>query len=75
MSGQQLGGIGLGAFACLLAVGGMVAAIWRYRRRAEIASTYGQTGGIAYTVVQLGCSGVLLIGGLGLIVIALVVKR
>ena len=74
MSGEQLAGLGLGLFACLLGVGGIFGAIRRYRRRAEIASTFGQTGGVAYTVVQSGCSGLLFIGGILLIVIAVVLK-
>jgi len=56
-------------------VGGIAAAIRTRRRRAEIAATYGATGGIVYTVVQAGCSGVLVIGGLGLIVFALLLRR
>ncbi|OLC24634.1 MAG: hypothetical protein AUG06_09200 [Actinobacteria bacterium 13_1_20CM_2_65_11] len=75
MSGQEAGGIGLGLFAVLIGAGGIVAAIRTRRRRAEIAATYGATGGIVYTVVQAGCSGLLLVGGLGLIVLALVLKR
>jgi len=65
----------MGLFACLLGVGGIVAAIRRRGRRAEIAATYGSTGGIAYTIVQTGCSGLLLAGGLGLIVVALLLKH
>ncbi len=75
MNGEQLGGLGLGAFACLIGVGGIVAAIRRRNRRAEIAATYGSTGGIAYTVVQAGCSGLLILGGLVLILVALLIKR
>jgi hypothetical protein len=75
VSGEQLGGIGLGAFACLIGVGGIVAAIRRRNRRAEIAATYGSTGGVVYTIAQAGCSGLLILGGLLLIVIALVLKR
>jgi len=75
MSGEQLGGAGLGLFACVLGIGGIVGAIRRYRRRAEIASTFGQTGGVAYTVVQSGCSGLLILGGIALIVVALAVVR
>lgn len=75
MSGEQAAGIGLGLFACLIGVGGVVAALNRHRRRAEIAATYGSTGGVVYTVVQAGCSGLLLVGGLGLIVVALLIKR
>jgi hypothetical protein len=65
----------MGAFAVLIGLGGIAAAIRTRRRRAEIAATYGATGGIVYTVVQAGCSGVLVIGGLGLIVFALLLRR
>jgi hypothetical protein len=75
VSGEQAAGIGLGLFACLIGVGGVFAALNRHRRRAEIAATYGSTGGIVYTVVQAGCSGLLLLGGLGLIVVALLIKK
>jgi hypothetical protein len=75
VSGQEAGAIGLGLFAALIGAGGIVAAISRWRRRAEIAPTYGATGGIAYTIVQAGCSGMLLLGGLGLIAVALMLRR
>jgi len=75
VSGQVAGGVGLGLFAILIGAGGIAAAIRTRRRREHIAPTYGATGGIAYTVVQVGCSAVLLLGGLGLIVLALVVRR
>jgi len=75
VSGQEAGGIGLGLFAVLIGAGGIVAALRTRRRRAEIAATYGATGGIIYTVVQAGCSGLLLMGGLGLIILALILKR
>lgn len=75
MSGEEAGGLGLGLFALLLGAGGVAAAIRTRRRRAEIANTYGSTGGIVYTVVQAGCSGVLALGGLGLIVLALTFRR
>ena len=75
MSGEQAARIGLGLFACLIGVGGVVAALNRRRRRAEIATTYGSTGGVVYTVFQAGCSGILVLGGLGLIVVALLLKH
>jgi hypothetical protein len=65
----------MGTFAVLIGAGGIVAAIRTRRRRAEIAATYGATGGIVYTVVQAGCSGALVFGGLGLIVFALLLRR
>ena len=75
MTGQQMAGVGLGVFAILLGAGGIAAALRTRRRRAEIAATYGSTGGIVYTVVQAGCSGVLMLGGLGLIVLALLARH
>jgi hypothetical protein len=75
VSGQEAGGIGVGLFAVLIGLGGIAAAIRTRRRRAEIAATYGATGGIVYTVVQAGCSALLLVGGLGLVVVALLIKR
>lgn len=75
MSGQEAGGIGLGLFAVLIGAGGIAAAIRTRRRREHIAATYGATGGIAYTIVQAGCSTLLMLGGLGLIVLALLLKR
>ena len=74
MTGEQAAGLGMGLLACLLGAGGIFAAIRRHARRAEIAVTYGSTGGIAFTVIQAGCSGLLLLGGLGLVVVALLLK-
>jgi len=75
MGGQSAAVVGLGILAALLGVGGVVGAIRTRRRRAEIAPTYGSTGGIFYTAVQVGCSGVLVLGGIALIVIVLLAKR
>ena len=75
MTGQLAAGLGLGLFAILLGAGGIVAALRTRRRRAEIAATYGSTGGIVYTVVQAGCSAFLVLGGLGLIVLALLARH
>lgn len=75
MSGQEAGGIGLGLFAVLIGAGGVAAAIRTRRRREHIAATYGATGGIVYTIVQAGCSSLLLLGGLGLIALALLLRR
>ena len=65
----------MGLFAVLLGAGGVFAALRRRRHRSEIAATYGSAGGIAYTVVQIGCSGVLILGGLGLVVLAVIAHR
>lgn len=75
MSAEQAGGIGLGLFAVVLGIGGIVAALRVRRRRAEIAPTYGATGGILYTVVQAGCSGMLVLGGILIAVAALLAHR
>lgn len=65
----------MGLFAVLIGAGGIAAAIRTRRRREHIAATYGATGGIVYTIVQAGCSGLLLLGGVGLIVLALLLRR
>jgi hypothetical protein len=75
MGGQETAGVGLGLLAVLLGAGGIAAAIRTRRRRAEIAVTYGSTGGIVYTVVQAGCSGVLMLGGLALIALVLLARH
>ena len=75
MTAQHAAGVGVGLLAVLLGAGGVVAAIRTRRRRADIAATYGFTGGIVYTVVQAGCSGVLALGGVGLIALVLLGTR
>ena len=75
LSGQSAAIVGLGILAVLLGVGGVFGAIRTRRRRAEIAPTYGSTGGIVFTIVQLGCAGALLLGGLILIALVLLAKR
>ena len=75
MSGEVAAGVGFGVLAVLLGGGGVVAAIRTRRRRAEIAATYGSMGGIVYTVVQAGCSGVLMLGGLALVALVLLANR
>ena len=75
MATQSVAVIGLGILAVMLGAVGIVAAIRTRRRRAEIAPTYGSTGGIVYTAVQVGCAGVLILGGLGLIAVVLLAKH
>lgn len=75
MTGELIGGVALGLFACLLGIGGIVGALRRRSRRAEIAATYGETGGVAYTIIQSGCSGLLVLGGIVMIVVVLVIKH
>ena len=75
MFGQSAGGLGLGLLAFLLGAAGVAAAVRTRRRRATFANTYGASGGIIFTVVQIGCSGVLLLGGVGLMVLAIIFRR
>ena len=65
----------LGAFAFLLGIGAIAAALRRRRNRERYPETYAATGGIVYTVVSAGCGVVLLIAGAGLIVLALIFRR
>ena len=65
----------LGVFAFLLGVGAMVAALRRRQARARYPETYAASGGVAYTIVQMGCGAVLLLGGVGLIVLAMAFRR
>ena len=68
-------GLLLGIFAFLLGLGAMAAALRRRRRKEDYPETYAATGGIAYTIVQMGCGVVLLLGGAGLVVLALVFRK
>ncbi len=65
----------LGVFAFLLGIGAISVALRTRRRRARYAETYAASGGVVLTVVQIGCGAVLLLGGLLLIILALVFKR
>ena len=75
MFGQAAGGFGLGLLAFLLGAAGVAAAVRTRRRRASNPEMYGATSGIAYTVVQVGCSGLLVLGGIGLMILAIVFRR
>lgn len=75
MFGANAGGFGLGLLAALLGIAGIVGALRIRRRRARYAESYASTGGIAYTVVQIGCSGVLLLGGIVLMTLAIIFRR
>lgn len=74
MFGQSAGGFGLGLLAVLVGIAGIAAAI-RTRRRRRYSEAYASSGGIVYTVVQVGCSGLLLVGGLVLMTLALIFRR
>jgi hypothetical protein len=61
-------GLAMGGFAVLVGVAWLLGAVNTRRSRAEIGPTYAATGGPVYTAVQLGCAGVLMLIGLGIIV-------
>jgi hypothetical protein len=75
VAGTFSSGFLLGVFAFLLGVGAIAAALRRRRGKVRYPETYAATGGIVYTVVQIGCGAVLLLGGAGLIVLAIVYRR
>lgn len=61
-------GLAMGGFAMLVGAVWLLGAINTRRTRAEIGPTYAATGGVVYTAVQLGCAGILVLIGLGIIV-------
>jgi len=73
--GQAAGGFGLGLLAFLVGVAGIAAALRTRRRRARFPETYGASGGMAYTVVQVGCAGMLLLGGILLMTLSIIFRR
>ena len=75
MFGANAGGFGLGLLATLIGIAGIVAALRTRRRRARYAETYASTGGIAYTVAQIGCSGVFVLVGIGLMTLAIIFRK
>jgi hypothetical protein len=75
MAGASSSGVVLGIFALLLGLGAIAAAMRRRRGRERYPETYAASGGIVYTAVQMGCGGVLLLAGIGLITLAIVVRR
>ena len=75
MAGSTSGGFALGVFAFLLGIAAVAAAIRRRRGRERYPETYAASGGIMYTVASAGCGALLLAGGLGLMILAIVFKR
>jgi uncharacterized membrane protein HdeD (DUF308 family) len=65
----------LGVVAIAVGVVSLVTAVLTRRRRAEFAETYAVTGGIAYSVVQFGCAGALILSGLIVIGIVIFARR
>ncbi|HET6311573.1 MAG TPA: hypothetical protein VFH00_11300 [Candidatus Nitrosotalea sp.] len=75
MFGQAAGGFGLGLLAFLIGVAGIAAALRTRRRRARDPETYGSSGGIVYTGIQVGCAGMLLLGGIGLMILSIIFRK
>lgn len=71
-AGTFSSGLLLGVFAFLLGVGAIAAALRRRRGKARYPETYAATGGIIYTIVQMGCGAILLLGGAGLVALAVI---
>ena len=61
-------GLAVGGFGMLVGVAWLLGALNTRRTRSEIGPTYTATGGPVYTAIQLGCAGVLMLIGLGIIV-------
>ena len=74
-AGTFSSGFLLGIFAFLLGIGAIAAALRRRRRRSRYPETYAATGGVVYTMVQIGCGAVLLLGGVGLVALAVIYRR
>jgi hypothetical protein len=72
---QNAGGLVLGILAVLIGFGGIAAAVRARRRRSIHPDAYASAGGIVYTAVQIGCSGLMLAGGAGVIVLVLITHR
>ena len=75
LAGASVSPIVLGAFAFLLGIGAIAVALRTRSRRARYPETYAASGGVFYTAVQIGCGAILLVGGLGIMVMALIFKR
>lgn len=67
MNTHLLGGLVLGGLAILVGVAWVLGALRRRRERALTAATYAATGGVVYTIFQLGCAGLLIFGGLAIL--------
>ena len=62
-----LGGLVLGGLTILVGVAWVFGALRRRRERALTAPTYAATGGVVYTVFQIGCAGLLILAGVAIL--------
>jgi hypothetical protein len=72
MDAQHLGGVVMGGLVLLVGVAWVLGAIRRVRERALSAPTYAATGGVVYTVFQIGCAGLLIVAGLVILVLMVI---
>jgi hypothetical protein len=75
VTGPTASGFFLGLFAVLLGSALTAAALRRRRRRALFGETYHATGGVVYTVIQIGCAALFIIGGVALMILAIIFRR
>jgi hypothetical protein len=66
MNLHLLGGLVLGGLTVLVGVAWVFGALRRRRERALTAATYAATGGVVYTIFQIGCAGLLILAGIGI---------
>ena len=64
MNAHLAGGLVMGGLTIVVGVAWLFGALRRRRDRALTAPTYAATGGVVYTVFQLGCAGLLIVAGL-----------
>jgi Ca2+/H+ antiporter len=72
MNAQHLGGVVMGALVLLVGLAWVLGAIRRVRDRALTAPTYAATGGVVYTVFQIGCAGLLIVAGLVILILMVI---
>jgi hypothetical protein len=72
---RLVGPLAVGGLAVVLGTLWLGGALLTRRRRAAFASTYASSGGILYTVFQVGCAAALIAVGLGIVVLILVTRR
>jgi hypothetical protein len=75
LTGATASGFLLGIFAILLGAALTATALRRRRRRALYGESYHATGGVAYTVIQIGCAALFILGGVLLIILAAIFRR
>ena len=67
MNQHLVGGLLMGSVAMVVGSAWIVGAVRRRRDRALTAPTYVATGGVVYTAFQIGCGGLLILGGIGIL--------